>query len=346
MAPKKKGRGRGRVDMDKMRKDRTRSDRRGQGAELWKMEEGEHLLYICPPVHEVDPMVYVECQVHYGVGPNNRMVVNLEDLVDMDPLIEAFEKRENFSMDDAIEGWDYMLEYSEDSGIDRIQIKPRWLFNVVPLQHRRSKRHDWQPGKGDPVVLMCGKTIYDGITDLFFDEGDISDPDAAILVKIAKKGSGLGTEYNVTADTTTLKKPLELDEELWDTIEEYLQPGKDGDLYALLARFCRTKAQIDDIIHGRESDDDDDDDDEEREEKRRSTKIRTASSRRRSKKKTESEEAPKAKPKRRKSRKADPEPEEPEEPEDDDLEEEEEEDDSAALEAALKKRTRRRRKKD
>ena len=330
------------VDQDVMRKDRKRTDKTGEGADLYQIPEGDTLLWILPPVHESEPRVYVEFQAHFGVGPNSRMVVNLEHLEDHEPLLDAFEKSKKIDLEDARVGWEFMGEH-DLADTERSKLKPRWAFNVVPMQFRRNKRAKWEPSERDPCMIAVGKQIYNGITDIMFDQGDITDPDAAILVQVNRKGTKLNTEYAVTVHADSLRDPIEIDDELWERVEKYLEPGGEGDIYRQLVLWCRTEEEIEGVIEGRE-DDDDDDDDEPKSKRRRSTKVRTASSRRRSRKRDpepeeddeeleeEDDEEEEEKPRRksRKRRKA-PEP-EPEEDDDEEEEEEEEEEDDEDLE--------------
>ena len=65
------------LDIAKMRADRAASDKPKStlsGPEFLRIEEGEILLYICPPVHADEGTPYVEAKAHYGFGPNNRMI--------------------------------------------------------------------------------------------------------------------------------------------------------------------------------------------------------------------------------------------------------------------------------
>lgn len=255
------------IDMSKMRADRKKVDKPTRdGVDILKFEEGEYLLYITPPVHEEDPVPYVEAQCHFSVGPNNRMVLNAEGLTGHPPFLQALAARkvsgtdEGMTFEDCRNGWQLAAGYaSRHRANKRIQMRDRWYFGCLVMATRRSNRDDWEHARVPEFnIISAGKTIYNGVTDIFFDVGDLTDPDKAILVKITRKGKGLDTEYSVTADVDTLREPMQLSDEIWGALEPKLQPGEDGDLYKLVAQFCRTEAQVQAVLDGTDGKTDDD----------------------------------------------------------------------------------------
>ena len=343
------------MDFDRMRKDRVRSE---TGSDLLKLKEGQTLFYICPPVHEEEPVPYAEGQMHFSIGPDKGVVVNLEGLEECEPIVEALNKK-GISWDAAVEGWERCAELVARHGDEKRQgARNRWWFNVVVLGHRVSSRKPWDEPDPKVSILACGKKIYDGITDIFFDEGDITDPEKAIFVIVKRTGTGLDTEYTVKADTDSLKKPVELDDDLWDVIEAACLPGKANDLHAHLVSMVKTADQVEALWYGEKGGDDEDDEDDARGRRKAKVTSRPASQRRRKKadpepedeveedevdepeedEVDEPEEDAAPAPKKRRSRKV-------EEPEDDDGEELS---DADELDAELAKRaakSRRRRKK-
>lgn len=256
------------VDMSRMRKDRKKADKpKRDGVDILKFEEKEYLLYICPPVHDEDPIPYVEAQAHFGLGPNKRMVINCDGLEGHAPFVAALgrkplpggsvEEGPHYDWSTARAGWKVAERYAAKHRANkRIQLKDRWYFGAVIIATRTHPHDEWDLEDAPPYnVISAGKTIYEGITDAFFDVGDITDPDKAVFIKIRRTGQGLDTKYSVTTDTDTLRKPAQIDDDLWERLEALLVPNGDGDLYKLLAQFVRTAEQVEDILEGRDGND-------------------------------------------------------------------------------------------
>jgi len=223
------------VSHSEMVRDKARSLR---GSNLHALQAGYTLLYICPPVHEEAPTPHVEAEVAFQFGPKNNAITRCERLVDSEPFLSAL-KRRKVDLDDVVAGWEkadaLLLKFGDPKG----GFGKRWTYNVVCLGHKTNPRKAWDVP--EPVVefLSAGKQIFDGLSDLFFDEGDICDPDAAIFAVVKKEGTGMNTEYSVKADTDSLKSPVRLDDDLYSLVEAALVPGGDGDIHAYLAAMCR-----------------------------------------------------------------------------------------------------------
>ena len=249
------------VDMNRMKKERAEADRKGGSSDLGTFEQGQTLIYVCPPMYEDDPVVYLEYGQHYGLGPQGKgSVVNLDGM-DLNEsqlgFIKATLKKRNLTFEEVMEGAVATGAWVEKEGTQRQELRQQWMFNLICVAHRRNNRKDWSDLDWVPQIFRVSKTVYNGITDHFFDIGDISDPDAAILLIVQRDGTGIKTEYEVKVDAETLKKPMKLSDEEWDVIDVHLQPGNKGDLYKKLASFCKDHENAMKAIEGKEDDDDD-----------------------------------------------------------------------------------------
>lgn len=240
------------IDYDQMKKDRVRS--KTGGADLLKIKEGHTLLYICPPVHAGDSLPYVEATTHFSIGPDGkRSLINLAGQGTNEPLRAALAAKD-LSWEDAEAGWDKAAELVSKYGTKRQAPKNRWFFNVVVMGYRSSAHRDWEEPEPAVAILACGKSIYDGITDIIFDEGDIMNPDAAVLLVLKRTGAGLDTEYKVSTDSSSLKNPLTLTDDVWAMVEEVCKPGGQNDLYVYLASQAKTAAQVEAVWFGEDVD--------------------------------------------------------------------------------------------
>lgn len=297
------------VDMKQMKRDRKTADAKSGGGIL-KIKEGTTLLYICPPVHAGDPMPYIEVSncFDFGEGKDKKSITSAEGLEDNEEFVAALNEC-GIEYEDAQRGWEFAQQHAK--------FRPRWYFNVIPIAFRAGAGEDYEDLV--PVIqkLGTGKQIYDGITDAFFEEGDISDPEAAIFISVTKKGSGLSTEYKVKFDSNSLKEPVELDEKLVEMIAKACTPGGTADLHKWLAGQVRTYDQVLAVFEG----------EEEPEIDKRAAKKRPA--RRRDREEEEEEETPKPARKKAAAKKK---------PEPVDEEEEADEEEEEAPKPARKKR--------
>lgn len=301
-----------------MRRDQANAS---TGSDLLKLSEGHTLIYICPAVHDSEPVPYAEARMAFGFGPKKAALVSIDGLDRCQPILDALAKK-HVTYEEAVAGSDRAAELIAKYGDEkRNGFKNRWWFNVVVMGHRVSARKAWDVPEPKVVIFPCGKSIFDGIVDQIFEIGDVSDYDAATFIKIKRSGSGLETEYKVDPDVDSLKNPVMLDDDFVDMLENALQPGKANDLHAEIVKMVKRVDEIDALWDG--TSDGDDDGDEPAIKRKAAISTRSASSRAssRRKKTVEIEE---------------------DEVEEDEVEEDEveEEDAAAALEAALSKRRR------
>jgi len=238
-----------------------------------KFDEGDTLLYVHPMLpqaeqHEsTDGTNFIEFGVHYKIGPQGKMVVSQDktqnEILDHPYLVELLKKKKV-----KLKGSCPVAELLEsgeltDDEADASKLKQSYLWGVTPLSYRRNKTGEFQPVPFAPGILQAGKQITEGILDAICEEGDITDPKAAILVRVSRKGQGMDTEYKVKIDTGTLKKPMKLSKTDRASLAKAMAAGGDCDLFRVLAGMIKSKAQVQALIDGMEMDSAVDDDDSE-----------------------------------------------------------------------------------
>jgi len=261
------------VDMGKMRKGYQDQQRAG---EFYNFEKGDTLLYIHPQCRQddkyepTDGVNYVPVVVHYDVGKKKAMVVSHD--VEINPIVEhPFVKRILKKKKVKLAKECPVKREIEDGGLDddeadRSRAQTKYLWGATPISHRSDASEPWRKLEPKAAALLTGKTVYDGIMEVFFDNGDITDPKAAILVKVNRQGTKLKTKYKVAGDPDTLKKPMKLGKALRAILKKTMKEGGDLDLFKIVANMIKGEADIEAILAGvktsEEPDDDFDDDDD------------------------------------------------------------------------------------
>ena len=287
----------GRLKMDKMRRAYEMQDRDG---DYFKIPNGDSLIYVHPPCREeaviqaekeyytkkkmnkekrqayldvldlFDGVNFLETYVHFGVGKNNRMTICLDETTNPivnHPIVQKNLRKKGIKLKGdcpvctAIETGEL-----DDEQMDAMKLQKRYVFGVTPIKTREKPSKDWVKLPPSPTVLWAGKTIYDGIMDLFFESDDISDPAETIYAKINRKGKGkFDTKYKIAADTQSLKKPKKLSKKFFELVEKAMDGGS-ADLFKIMAdstvSYDEIVASLSGVRVERSRDDDDDDDDE------------------------------------------------------------------------------------
>lgn len=250
------------VNIGAMRKDKEARDAAAKrGADWFNIQAGETLLYIAPPCREEDELPYVQLVVHYGIGPKNRMLPSLDvgiNKILTDPRVVAImEARDGFEVPNKdttcpiSQEWERLDAAGDESARDDIKRNNRFLFNAIPWRFRKSKTDDWEELPRDKVMpMMCGKTVWDGIIEVFFEEGDITDPTKAILVRVQKTGTGMSTRYKVAADSGSIRDPIRLNKAQKAACREALAEGGAGDFYKMIGEMVVDAPGVERMLAG------------------------------------------------------------------------------------------------
>jgi hypothetical protein len=246
------------VNRDKLAKDQQEAKARGGTSFLRFKDEGQYLLYLPPPCREEDDDIYLDVLVHnVGQGKSYKPVLCLDtvaNLVLADDRMTGFLEKP-IDLGDGCPRCEARETAKTDDAKRSIGRKHSYYMNGVLFGFRKDKRRDWdRVDESDLKVqgMVVGSTIWDGIIDVFLEDGDICDPSAAILIVVTRTGKGqTDTEYKVSTDRETLKNPLELPESLIEKLEEALQPGGSGDLYRMVARDLKSREEIAALLSGK-----------------------------------------------------------------------------------------------
>ena len=246
------------VDVNKMREDAESHQR---GGDFIQLENGETLVYIHPPCRDNDTFApttglpYIPVTVHYGVGKSKSMVVSLDK--EKNPVIahpflkEAFKAKkiripEVCPMAEALASGTLT-----DDEIDDMRPQTRFMFGMTVLGFRKDSKSLWSmEANPKPGVYFGGKQVYDGITGVFFDYGDITDPNAAILVRLIKSGKDRNTKYEGKVHTETAKKAMVLSKGLRAKLADAMKVGGDCDLWRIVGNFLKTPAEVEALLSG------------------------------------------------------------------------------------------------
>ena len=256
------------VDMGKMKKRRDESQR---NADFLTFDEGETKCYIHPCCREEDehPLTagtnFIPVGVHYRVGKDGKMVVSLN--ADKNPIIKhpfikqvMKERKVDVDYDAPCPVQEELPNLSDDDQREQ-RYQTRFMWGITPIAHKRKGSDEWRELSFKPQVWFGGKTIHDGIMDVFVEEGDISNPDAAILVIIKRKGTKqFDTKYTVSVDTKTVRKALTLDKGQKRLLREAM--ADQCDLFKVVGNMVKGTKEVQALVDGVSLDESDDDDSE------------------------------------------------------------------------------------
>lgn len=268
------------VDMNKMRRGFQREQRAG---EYLQLEQGETLLYIHPQCRAddkfepTDGVNYVPVVIHYGVGKGRpgkdgksskgSMVASLDpelNTIIEHPFVKRILKKSKKKLTGKCPIAKALASGTlDDDEANEMRASTRYVWGVTPIGHRAAASSEFTKLAPKPSVLMCGKTVFDGIMEVFFDNGDITDPEAAVLVIVKRDGKDMTTKYAVRADPASLKKPRKIGSEARTAVAKALKEDGDCDLFKVVANMIKSTAEVEALMTGVRTEDVDSLDDEE-----------------------------------------------------------------------------------
>ena len=193
----------GKVNMDKVKNRQAELAKGGSDKDFWQPADGRNVIRVLPPAEGKD-VFWSEGFIHFGVGPESRMVTCSKDKYGKCPVCKFIEEIADSK------------NKEEKELAKKMKRKKRVYMNILV------RDEDADPKKVQ--VLQCGPTIFKGILDIFIDEdfGDIVDLKEGRDIIITRSGKKLNTEYSVQAKPKTSKafevkvKSDELEEMLVD----------------------------------------------------------------------------------------------------------------------------------
>jgi len=262
------------VKMSRMRKSYEEQSR---GGEFWSCPEGDTLCYIHPPVLEDDefPLTeginYIPFAVHYGLGEGNQMGICLDtkkNPILKHPKVKLALKKRGIKLTGKCPVCEAIDSGKKVDGLDpqRSRRQTKYLWGLTPLRFRDKPRGKFQKLTPTPSPAIVGRTLYDGIFDVFDSIGDITDFDSATYVVINRKGRSMtSTKYKVTPDGATTKSPVSLSKGMRRLISDAIEEDGDCDLFSIMSSMVKSQDELNALVTGVpvEDEEEDDYDDEE-----------------------------------------------------------------------------------
>lgn len=247
-----------RVNMDKLKAER---ERRKGGGDFLTLPEGESAIYVCPQFRPEDELPFWEWKVHYGFMPGDKgMAVCLSHknnpILDNPALVEQLKAIGKIDEEKGInplnDGCMVCEEFDKGTISDRAKQQSRWTWIVVPMKTRASSSVPWVPWSPPDHVapFNTGYGLWDSLGDKFGEVGDITDPDAATLVRIIRTGTGQKTEWDAQADIETARAPLKLAQSTRAAIQNAMAPGGPCDPYRIVASMIKSRKEIEKLLKG------------------------------------------------------------------------------------------------
>lgn len=224
MSKKKAGSKKRRLNLAAARKKQKEMEERG-GNEFHELKEGWNFFAILPPWDDDVDVLWKEVQQH------GRLVCP-EATVGKQCILCAEVRRR--------------MKKGDTDFADEHRLRSRAFFNAIRKEHIKKK---------DPAgvkVLGVSSTVFEAILEQITDEEvDISDPKAAVIVAIKRKGKGIRTRY----PKVKFSDPIDISKYITDDIM-----GALWDLDALRYAQPATTKELKKAIRGAADEDGDDED--------------------------------------------------------------------------------------
>ncbi len=246
------------VDMNRMRRSYEENQR---GGDIWNPPQGLTKLYVHGPCREDDTHEltagtnYLAIVVHYGLGKDDAMGICLDperNPIITHPFIQALLKKRKIKLTGkctvcrAIDSGQLSAEEAEES-----RPSTRFLFGITPVMQKVSKTASWQKLTPKPQVMLVGTTIYNGIMDIFMENDDITDMNAAVFAIVGREGTGkFGTKYVVKGDPDTIKSPKKLPEAVRKLLIKVMKREGDCDLFRIVANMVKSPEELKTLLAG------------------------------------------------------------------------------------------------
>ena len=250
----------------------VKDDRERRGGDLYTLREGITVAYLCPPCREDDRLNYIQVGVHYGLrrGPT----------LCLDPTRNKMWRNQNFldimkekgiktpAKCPACARADKLFRKAETEKEKeeprRIKFQDKYLWNLIPMAHRTLDSDELNFLEPELVQLLSGEQIWDDVSRIICEEGNITNANEAVFVRITRKGAkgDKQTKYTTVADTDSLREPKKLPKALRARITKALVPDGEGDLYFIAADWyvdAETMADLLDATEFEESEEPDGD---------------------------------------------------------------------------------------
>jgi len=236
---------------DAIAKDREKRE----GGSYLQLKEGDTDLYLCPPCREDDELPYLDLLIHWNVGQGplmcldakrNTIMTNPKFIKAAKSAKRAIETKKGCPVCNEITSkslWD-----TDRDRAAKIYARSAFPWNTIPIRHRTKASEPWTNLQPALKPWTMPKTLWEAITDLIMERPDMIDPDAAVFIRVNRKGTGTKTQYNVSFDSESLAKPVKLSKPYRALIRKSQEVGGEGDLYLksseMLAGYDELEAAI------------------------------------------------------------------------------------------------------
>jgi hypothetical protein len=247
------------VDMKRMREGHEEQQK---GGDFVTFDPGETLIYIHPPCRDGDEWeptsgrCYIPVTVHYGIGKNKGMAVSLDTEKNAfleHPWIKAILKKKKVRITGDCPVAAALSDGTlTDDDADEARPQTRFLWGVTVLKKRAKSTDPWNDvGNPKPSVAFVGKQLFDAFMSIFFDQdGDITNPMGAILVKVKREGEKRTTKYSAVADPGSIRTPFKLPKSLRLALKKATEPEGDCDLFRIAANLVKGTAEVQAMLAG------------------------------------------------------------------------------------------------
>jgi hypothetical protein len=254
------------LNVDKLRESYENNQR---GGEFWTPDQGVTMLYIhglCRQndTHELTEGINnIPIVIHYGVGPDNEMVVCLDP--ERNPIINhpfvqecLAQRKEPIQIGNSCP----ICSAIEEGRVppdqaDRISPTTRYIWGVTPIKYKTDvSSKDWNNLTVRPRIALVGNTIYNGFMQVFFEVGDITDLEAMIFVLVSRTGKGrydtkyVVSSYNDRTKSGSVAKPMVMPAKMRGLISKAVTKNGDCDLFRTTANLIKGKDRIEEILKG------------------------------------------------------------------------------------------------
>jgi hypothetical protein len=232
----------------------------GQGGSVfYTWPEGHTLFYICPPTDEMKGLPYIKVLLHYSVGGKTVVCLHEDNEVVRNPAIQEWLKKRNIEIPEGCGCPVCELDPAAlPPGIDlekyeKMEQTASFYFPIVPWATVESGSAVLLPdNERTPRLITPGYgKIYNAICDGFQAEGDITDPEAARLIHVVRRGVGFKTKYpTVELYGETLRNPIRIPKPIRVAVAQDVRPGGECDPFRVLSNNIRPRGEIEKLLRG------------------------------------------------------------------------------------------------
>ena len=236
---------------------RRKREEMARTEDFYPIAEGELVAYVCDAWVEGDTLPCVEVKVHYGVGGKGMHVCLDTDKnpVMNHPFVTEYLETKGTNIEGGCPTCQEIASgrIKDPEQVKRIRAQQRSLWNIMPQTFRANGARTSSPApkSGQVVPYMASYSVFDGITEQIVNEGDITNKESPIFIKIGRTGKGqTDTKYKVSPDTDSIRKPKPLSAEQLENLDRCLVKGGSGDLYKIVANMTKSNAAVRALLSG------------------------------------------------------------------------------------------------